>query len=129
MTNYLKLGAELLQPWMEQFGGATVTYRRKGEFSFQVEAVPGRNPVDVTDSNGVVLRGQVQDFTFSIDKLTAGMSSDPKRPLRNDEVVYQVGNQTVVFVVSGEDFSTSHYEPSDSFGVAWRVHTKSDRVL
>lgn len=129
MTNYLKLGAETLQSRMESYAGVTVTYRRNGSFSFKVIAVPGRNPVDITDTNGVVLRGQVQDFTFDIAKLTKGMTDGKRRPLRGDEIVMEVGSQTVVFVVNGEDFATGHYEPSDSYGVAWRVHTKSDRVL
>lgn len=127
-VNYLKLGAELLQSRMETYAGVTVTYRRTGEFSFKVVAVPGRNPVDITDQNGVLLRGQVQDFTFEIEKLTAAMTGK-KHPLRGDEILMEVGDKTVVFVVNGEDFATSHYEPSDSYGVAWRVHTKSDRIL
>lgn len=127
--NYLALGAETLQRRMEQYGGVTVTYRRPKSFSFRVVAVPGRNPVDIYDQNGVMLRGQIQDFTIAVDKLKAGMNSGVRRPLRGDEIVMELKTNTIVFLVSGEDVSTSHYEPSDSFGIAWRIHTKSDRVL
>jgi hypothetical protein len=126
MTNYLQLGAKTLQSRLEEYGGITVTYRRNGEFSFLIVAIPGRNPVEITDQNGMVLRGQIQDFTMDIAKLKAGMT-DPKRPMRGDEIVAQMGRHKIVFQVNGEDFSTSHYEPSDSYGVAWRIHTKSDR--
>jgi hypothetical protein len=112
---------------MEEYGGVTVTYRRPGVFSFRVVAVPGRNPVDIYDQNGVMLRGQVQDFTIAIEKLKVGMAGGIQRPLRGDEIVMAVKTDTIVFMVSGEDVSTSHYESSDSYGVAWRIHTKSDR--
>ena len=127
--NYLAAGAQILQDRMEVYGGVTVTYRRPGEFSFQIVAVPGRNPVDMFDKNGVVLRGQVQDFTVAIVKLKAGMSSSIRRPLRGDEIVMQMTDSQIVFLVSGEDISTSHYESSDSYGIAWRIHTKSDRFI
>lgn len=128
MTNYLSMGAEKLQQLMENYGGVNVTYRRTGVFSFTVAAVPGRNPTDVYDQRGVLLRGQIQDFTIAISKLTAGMTSGSARPLRGDEIVMQVGEYSTVFVVNGEDFSTGHYQPSDSYGIAWRIHTKSDRI-
>ena len=127
--NYLALGAETLQQRMEAYGGVSVTYRRPGVFSFEIVAVPGRNPTDIYDQNGVVLRGQVQDFTCDIAKLKAGMADSTLRPLRGDEIVMQVKTDKIVYVVNGEDISTSHYEPSDSYGVAWRIHTKSDRVI
>lgn len=113
---------------MEQYGGVTVTYRRPGDFSFRVEAVPGRNPVDIIDHNGVVLRGQIQDFTIAIAKLRKHFTGI-KRPMKNDEILMEVAGQMIVFTVNGEDFSTSHYEPSDSYGIAWRIHTKADRVV
>ena len=122
------MGAETLQARMEAFAGVTVTYRRPGEFSFSIVAVPGRNPVEIQDHTGVVLRGQVQDFTFEIAKLKAGMTADPQKPMRNDEIVMELNRSRVIFIVNAEDFSTSHYETSDSYGVAWRVHTKSDRI-
>jgi len=126
--NYLKMGAETLQAKMELYGGVEVIYRRPGQFSFPITAVPGRNPVEITDQNGLVLRGQVQDFVFDIAKLKSMIVSDSiKRPLRGDEIVYEVAGERVVFVVNGEDFATSHFEPADSYGVAWRIHTKSDR--
>ena len=126
--NYLRLGAETLQDHMEEYGGVEVTYRRAGAFSFTITAVPGRNPTDVYDQNGVVLRGQIQDFTITIAVAKASMINCAQRPLRGDEIVMQVGDDNVVFVVNGEDFATGHYEPSDSYGVAWRIHTKSDRI-
>lgn len=128
MVNYLQMGSKVLQDRMEAYGGVTVTYRRPGGVEFTIVAVPGRNPVDMTDLNGIVLRGQVQDFTIRIDPLRAQLP-DPKRPLRGDEIIMTLNRRRVVFVVNGEDFSTGHYEPSDSYGVAWRIHTKSDRYL
>ena len=127
-TNYLQMGAEAIQKRMEAYAGLTVTYRRQGHFSFPIVAVPGRNPVDVYDQNGVVLRGQIQDFTINIEKLTSQMTGI-KRPQRNDEIVVRLGDKEIVFTVNGEDFSTSHYEPSDSYRVAWRIHTKADREI
>lgn len=127
-TNYLKLGAERLQAQMESYGGVEVIYRRVGQFSFPITAVPGRNPVEITDSNGVLLRGQVQDFIFNIEALKASMHFPPKRPMRGDEIVSSLSGERVVYVVNGEGFAVSHYENADSYGVAWRVHTKSDRI-
>ena len=126
-TNYLKLGAEILQSQMETFAGVTVTYSRPGKFSFEIVAVPGRNPVDVVDNDGLVLRGQIQDFTVNAKTLQTLMTSDPKYPVRNDEIVMRLATGLVVYVVNGETISSSHYEPSDSYGIAWRIHTKSDR--
>lgn len=122
------MGAETLQKRMELYGGVRVEYRRPGQFSFPIVAIPGRNPVEVVDQNGVVLRGQLQDFIVDIAKMKSLMSQD-YRPMRGDEIVMPLGDDRVVFVVNGEGFSTSHYEPADSYGVAWRIHTKSDRIL
>ena len=128
MTNYLAIGAVTLQERMEAYGGITITYRRPGEFSFQIAAVPGRNPVELFDKQGVVLRGQIQDFTVAIAKFVAGASPGIRRPLRGDEIEYQINGLQTIFMVSGEDISTSHYESSDSYGIAWRIHTKLDRI-
>ncbi len=129
MTNYLEAGAKLLQDRMEAYGGISVTYRRPGVFSFNIVAVPGRNPVDIVDRNGAVLRGQVQDFIVTIATMMRGMSADPKKPKRGDEIVSTFGELKIVYLVTGEDFATSHYEPADSYGVAWRIHTRSDRLV
>jgi len=132
MTNYLKMGAETLQERMEAYGGVQVMYRRVSSklsnFSFNIVAVPGRNPVDVVNSEGVVLRSQIQDFVVSIAKMQSKMSADPKTPVRGDEIVMKVGRHNVVFIVTADDFATSHYEPADSYGVAWRIHSKADRL-
>lgn len=125
--NYLKRGSELLQQKMEQFAGLQVTYRRPNEFEFQIWSVPGRNPVEIVDSNGVVMKGQSQDFTFNVATLIEGMIRDPQRPRRGDEIEATLPTGTVVFKVSGEDFASDCFEPSDSYGIAWRVHTKADR--
>lgn len=132
MVNYLEMGANVLQDRLESFAGVEVTYRRGGRkyapATFTLQAVPGRNPVDVVDQSGVVLRAQVQDFIVKIAAFRAKMP-EPKYPVRGDEIEMTVANgYRVVFVVTGEDFSTSHYEPADSYGVAWRIHTKSDRA-
>ncbi|MGB5334395.1 MAG: hypothetical protein WBN07_02160 [Woeseiaceae bacterium] len=128
MINYLAMGAEKRQEWMELYGGVQIQYRRPGSFSFNIVAVPGRNPTDVFDQNGTVLRAQVQDFIVDIARFRRLMSTGD-RPLRGDEILMEVAGQTVVFLVTGEDIATSHYEPADSYGVAWRIHTRSDRIL
>lgn len=125
----LHRGAKLLQSKMEQHAGVDVTYRRGNEFTFQLRVVPGRNPVEITDTNGMVLRGQVQDFSIDVSTFENKVPSGAARPKRGDEIVMTVGRHQVVFTVNGEDFATSHYESSDSYGVAWRVHTKSERIL
>ena len=128
--NYLKMGAETLQAKMELYGGVDVVYRRPGQFSFSIRAIPGRNPVEITDQSGMVLRGQVQDFVIDIKSLKTAIQTDSiKRPLRGDEIVMELAGERIVFVVNGEDFATSHYEPADPYGVAWRIHTKSDRRI
>jgi len=111
---------------METFAGVKVRYSRANQFSFDIIAVPGRNPVDMVDSEGLVLRGQIQDFTVNIVKLRDKLG-DPKRPLRNDEIMMEMPFGKIIFVVNAENVATSHYEPSDSYGIAWRIHTKSDR--
>lgn len=126
--NYLAMGADWLQERMEQYAGVTIQYRRPGTFSFNIVAVPGRNPTEVFDQNGTMLRAQVQDFIVEIDKFKRLMSTGD-RPLRGDEILMEIAGQTVVFLVTGEDIATSHYESADSYGVAWRIHTRSDRVL
>lgn len=130
MTNYLKLGAETLQSQMERFAGEEVLYRRvtsaSPRFMFRVIAIPGRSPVDIIDKNGTVLRAVIQDFHVEIAAMRKKMEA-PKTPLRGDEIVMTLAGRKIVFVVSGEDFSASHYEPADSYGIAWRIHTKADR--
>lgn len=125
--NYLQRGAELLQQRMEKFAGLTVTYTRPNLFSFDIVAVPGRNPVELVDQNGVVLKGQSQDFTFSIAEMKSRMTNNPKTPMRGDEIKVSLPFGIVFFTVNGDGFSASHYTPSDSYGIAWRVHTKVER--
>ena len=132
MVNYLETGAELLQQRMEQFAGIEVTYRRSNPkytgFAFRITAVPGRNPVDIVDANGVVLRGQIQDFVVSIEKMRSQFRGDPKVPVRGDEIEATISGMKIIFLVTGEDFANSHYELADSYGKAWRIHTKMDRT-
>ena len=126
----LARGAQLLQSRMQKHAGLPVTYGRPGKFTINsLIAVPGRNPVDIVDRNGVVLRGMVQDWIFTIDELVSQMTADPRRPVKADEITAIVGSFRIVFIVTAEDFSSSHYEPADSYGVAWRVHTRSDRLV
>lgn len=129
MVNYLELGARTLQSRMERYAGIEAIYRRNGVFSFPITVVPGRNPVEVVDQNGFVIKGQIQDFTVDIEKMRNRMPPGDDRPMRGDEIVIELGKDKVVFVVNSEGFTTGHYEPSDSYGVAWRIHTKSDRIL
>ena len=126
--NLLSMGASWLQDRMEESAGIQVMYQRAGQPAFPLKVVPGRNPVEITDQNGVVLRGQVFDFTVRASNLLARLQGGVQRPARGDEITAVIGSFKVTFVVTGEDFSTSHYESADSYGVSWRIHTKSDRV-
>ena len=87
-----------------------------------MKATPGRVITEVHDENGVMLKLVTRDFVIST-KALAGF--DPPNPIRNDEVYAEDLGHT--FTVNAEDLFGSHYEEADSYGVAWRVHTKRDK--
>ena len=105
---------------MQQYAGVQVTYVRVGQQAATFTAVPGRVPASLYDAQGASLRVVVNDFIIDRKDL-AGFA--PPSPVRGDKIIR--GDQT--FLVSGEDLGTTHYEDGDSYGVAWRVHTKLDR--
>lgn len=119
--NYLRAAAETLQTRMEQFASETVMYCRDGQAPFPVVAVPGRTVAENQDASGFIVRTTTRDFTIRVAALR-GLT-----PKRNDVIKMKIGNEEHIYTVNG-DFGGVHYEPVDSYGIAWRIHTKLDRI-
>lgn len=123
MTNYLELGAGILRDRMAQYGGITITYKRGG-YTQRIKATPARVVTDQLQDNGVVYREVSKDFIIAQDALA---KFDPPVPQRGDHIIHDLNEQRHTFIVTGEGSFTSHYEDADSYGAAWRIHTKRDR--
>jgi len=124
MTNYLELGARTLLSRMSQYAGSEVEYLRKstGE-SVNLIAVPARVISATYDANGILLRNVNRDFI--VDRKWF-LNFQIQYPVRNDEIRQTLNGFVEVFLVNAETTAMSHYEEADSFGVAWRIHTKRD---
>lgn len=122
MANYLELGARILLDRMKSYAGVSITYRR-GSNLYHLTAVPARVVTDQATDSGVVMREVSRDFIISVSDLKY---LNPPHPQRGDEIVQLGDDESWVFIVTGEATATSHYEEADSYGKAWRVHTKRD---
>ena len=120
--NYLQQGAKVLLERMQSYAGVNITYRR-GSTMYHLTAVPARVVTDQATDSGVVMREVSRDFIIAIADLKY---LNPPHPQRGDEIVQLGDTEGWVFIVTGEATATSHYEEADSYGKAWRVHTKRD---
>lgn len=123
--NLLAKAAGYLQGRMIESASEPVRYIRAGAV-YQMRAVVGQLVTDQTDVNGFVLRTVTRDFTIS---QSAFAWSDDNKPKRNDEIWQLVDGYWHVFTVNGDSFATAHYEESDAYGVAFRIHTRKDREV
>ena len=120
----LEQGARQLLNGMRNYAGVRVTYVRNDK-SVSVLSVPGRVVSSVYDETGVMLRAISRDFIIDRADLE---DFDPPVPQRGDKIIQSVGSaKNETFIVAGEDLGTTHYEEADSYGVAWRIHTKRDK--
>ena len=123
--NLLAKAAGYIQGRMIEHASEPVRYIRAGK-TYAMKAVVGQLVTDQTDVNGFVLRTVTRDFTISQDSFAW---SDDGKPKRNDEIWQLIGNRWNVFLVNGDSFATAHFEDSDAYGVAFRVHTRKDREV
>ena len=122
--NLLARGAAYLQNQMIRVASVEIVYVRPGKQPVRGRAIAGQLVTDNENVNGFVVRSVTRDFTISQTLLTdAGLG----KPLRNDEIWQRINGVDHVFVVNGDSFATGHYEESDTYGVAYRIHTRKDR--
>lgn len=125
MENLLAQAADYLQRRMIETTSEPVRYIRAGVV-YDMRAVVGQLVTDQADVNGFVLRTVTRDFTIS---QSAFVWSDDQKPKRNDEIWQRIGDYWNVFLVNGDSFATAHFEDSDAYGVAFRIHTRKDREV
>lgn len=125
MENLLAKAAEYLQGRMIETTSESVRYIRAGVV-YDMRAVVGQLVTDQADVNGFVLRTVTRDFTISQSEF---VWSDDQKPKRNDEIWQRIGDYWNVFLVNGDSFATAHFEDSDAYGVAFRIHTRKDREV
>ena len=125
MANLLAQAADYLQRRMIETTSEPVRYIRSGVV-YDMRAVVGQLVTDQADVNGFVLRTVTRDFTIS---QSAFVWSDDQKPKRNDEIWQRIGDYWNVFLVNGDSFATAHFEDSDAYGVAFRIHTRKDREV
>lgn len=121
--NLLAKAAGYLQSRMIEKASERVRYVRAGSV-LEVDAIVGQLITETTDVNGFVLRTVTRDFTISQSFFSW---SDDGKPHRNDEIWQRVNDVWQVFLVNADSFATAHYEESDAYGVAYRIHTRKDR--
>ena len=123
--NLLAKAAGYLQNRMLEQASERIRYVR-GSDAWEVSAIVGQLITETTDVNGFVLRTVTRDFTISQSFFDW---SDDGKPARNDEIWQRIGNRWHVFLVNADSFATAHFEESDAFGTAFRVHTRKDREV
>jgi hypothetical protein len=122
MTNLLQQAANVLQTEMERSASETVSYRRvSGGLPFDVLAIVGRSIVDQDSGEGFILRIVARDFAIRQSAL------NNIQPARGDIITQTINGVSVVFLVEGGP-GQPHFEETDGYGVAWRIHTKRDKV-
>ena len=121
MPNLLQQCAEMLQQKMEESGSEMVEYCRPGGAAFPVRAVIGRTISQNDAGSGFIVRVTMRDFIIRQSELKGLI------PKRNDEIRQKIGDITAVFTLNS-DSTESHYEETDGYGVAWRIHTKRDKI-
>lgn len=137
MTNYLEKAANYLQDKMEVNASVEVSYERPGVGFVSwtddagvvhdtLLAIVGETQFSQDNQSGVMDRIIQRDYTIRQSLLTInGIRITPKR---QDIIRQPVGSQTYESRVMGEA-GLPHYQESDGYGVAWRIHTKRDEVL
>ncbi len=122
--NQLDRAATYLQSRMIETSSDLVVYERPGVARFQINAVVGQMTDENTEQSNFVLRQGARDFVVDQDKLASGLPPDAPRPVRNDVIEHRGGK----YIVNGDGFATTHYEATDAYGVAWRIHTRRDEL-
>jgi hypothetical protein len=117
MTNLLRQAAETLQTRMEANASEVVTYIRNGAVIYTGPAVIGRSITEQDSGSGFFMKVISRDFIIRQSNLPGLV------PMRNDEVRQMINDVEVVFLVDGSA-GQPHYEETDGYGVAWRIHTK-----
>lgn len=137
MPNYLERAANYLQDKMEVNASVEVTYERPGEgfvswvdadgvIHDTVPAIVGETRFTQDTQTGVMDRIVQRDYTIRQSVMMInGIRIIPKR---QDVIRQPVGGGFYESRVMGEA-GLPHYQESDGYGVAWRIHTKRDEVL
>lgn len=121
MSSILEQGAAVLYTRMRQYAGVQTVYRRKGQQALSITAIPGRVLSETQNADGAIFRETKRDFVYARSDFA---TLDPPQPVKGDTIEQTVGNVVETFNVGGEDLTSPPFEEADSYGVAWRVHTK-----
>lgn len=72
------------------------------------------------------MNGQPMQYAstdFSVKRVHLGYNE----PKRNDVIEHQFGNLLLIYLVA-PDGALAHFQPSDSYGVSWRIRAKVHEV-
>ena len=111
-------GANLRDDLREDIGGQSILYQRGSTLSAAITARVGVVTREII-SGDAVLAIHGTDFIFAIADAVWSQNATAFTPLAGDRVTYG-GLIYEVAAIGG----VQHYEPSDSHGVSWRVHTQ-----
>lgn len=125
--NMLKRAAVYVQTKGERHASEDVVYERPGVGKVIVPAIIGETVFSQDTQGGFVDRIVRRDYTIRQCLLVINCTHIGN-PQRND-IIWQTldDNSTYQGRVLG-DAGMPHYQESDAFGVAWRIHTKRDEV-
>ena len=128
MENQLERAAVQLQSRLIEWASADIEYRRDGKTAFAVEAILGQIVTDNLDSNGLALKTTTDDFIVDQVHFRRHLPDEPE-PRRNDEIRHVQDGLVTIYAVNGDGFTTAHFEETDRYHVAFRIHTRKDRTL
>jgi len=124
--NMLERAANVLHDKLEKHASTEVTYIREGVGEVTVRAIVGETQFSQDNQSGVIDRIIQRDYIIRQSLLV--INGRQIKPMRQDIILQRVGDLVYESRVLGEA-GLPHYQESDGFGVAWRIHTKRDEVL
>lgn len=107
---------------MELNASEPVTYTRPGSAAIPTDAIVGRSITEQDSASGFIMKIVSRDFTIRQANLP-GIT----KPNRNDEIRQTINGTEYLFLVDGGS-GQAHYEDTDGYGVAWRIHTKLNSI-
>lgn len=125
MADLLAVGANFLQDKMEEHASTTILYIREDVGQVSLPAVIGETQFSQDSQTGVIDRIVQRDYT--VRQANLKINGIQITPQRNDIIRQTIGTKVYEARVLGEG-GQPHYQESDGYGVAWRIHTKRDEL-
>jgi len=122
VVNLLEKGSAWLQEQLWSHAVTEATYKR-GSDSATIDVVRAETMAQLNTEYGMSVDVRIADFLIKETDLVIPPAVTATKPMRNDQIIIEVGDETVTYEVlseGGEDL----YRESDRYGNVIRVHTK-----